>query len=236
MAISTTLPRGSADRDATPTSAPENVAAAIKQGIYEGRYVPGQRLVESDLVATLAAGRGSVREALRLLAAQGVVEFELHRGARVRQYSRTETLSLLQIREVLEGLAASLAASNRSKAQLAKLKDVHKKGGAALDSRQFDTFLALNEQLHDVIFEMSGNANIRLHIVQTQLAYFRLLTRLFDLADLTKSQSEHDALVRAIDAGNPSAAEKAMRAHVRSSREVVLRAPDTFFRPERLRP
>ena len=128
----------------------------------------------------------------------------MHRGARVRQYSRTETLSLLQIREVLEGLAASLAASNRSKTQLAKLKEVHKKGGAALDSRHFDTFLALNEQLHDIIFEMSGNANIRLHVAQTQLAYFRLLTRLFDLADLTKSQTEHDALVRAIDASGMS--------------------------------
>jgi DNA-binding GntR family transcriptional regulator len=213
-----------------PTSTPEALAAAVKQGVYEGRFVPGQRLVESDLVATLSAGRGSIREALRLLAAQGVVEFELHRGARVRQYSRPETLSLLQIREVLEGLAAALAASGRTAADLKRLQGIQAQAGRAIAGRRIDAFLACNEALHDVILDASGNPNIRLHIAQAQLSYFRLQTRLFGTDDLARSHAEHGEIVRTVGARDAPAAEAAMRRHVRSSRDVVMRAPDSFFR------
>jgi DNA-binding GntR family transcriptional regulator len=80
------------------------------KGLYEGRYLPGQRLVEADLTAHYRVSRGPVREALNWLAAHGIVSLTLQRGAQVRRLSREEAVDILVIVESLIGLAACLAA------------------------------------------------------------------------------------------------------------------------------
>src|SRR5690606_31492889 len=91
-------------------SAVELVTAYIRQAMRDGRLVPGQRLVEPDLIATLGVSRGTVREALTRLQGEGLIEFERHRGARIRILTRAKVLELNQIRAVVEGLGARLAA------------------------------------------------------------------------------------------------------------------------------
>ena len=84
---------------------------AITDGVKDGRYAPGQRLVEADLTAELGVSRGPLREALGRLAAEGVLELEPYRGAVVRRLTREDVEDLFSVREVLEGEAARLAAS-----------------------------------------------------------------------------------------------------------------------------
>jgi DNA-binding GntR family transcriptional regulator len=218
-----------------PEGAAEAVARKIKLGLYEGRYVPGQRMIETELAATLGVGRGSVREALRALAAEGVIELELHRGARVRQFTRNEVLELSQVREALEGFAAGLAAQHGKNTRLlTRLRAIQTDAGRAMKAGHTGRYLDLNGRFHDTIFALCGNAQIEHHAKQAQIGYFRLQTRFFTEADLLRSHEEHAAIVTAILDGSAARADTAMRRHVRSSRNVILNAPDSFFRPAAL--
>src|SRR5262245_45965230 len=87
---------------APPTSAVERVIAHVRSGIRDGRFAPGQRLIENDLQASLGVSRGPIREAVRRLAAENLIDVELHKGARVRRLTPDEIKAIYEVREVLE--------------------------------------------------------------------------------------------------------------------------------------
>ncbi len=89
---------------------PNFIVREILRGLYRGRFVPGQKLIEADLTRDFGVSRGSVREALNRLAAEGVVTLTLHRGAYIRSLTRAEVVELLSVMEVIVGLAARTAA------------------------------------------------------------------------------------------------------------------------------
>src|SRR5919204_2708887 len=93
-------------------TAVDRAADGIRERLLAGDYAPGQRLIEVELVEELQVGRNTVREALARLASDGVVKIEPHRGASVPRLSVKELEELYAVREVLEGLAARLAALN----------------------------------------------------------------------------------------------------------------------------
>ena len=86
------------------------IVERLREDILAGRLAPGSRLVESDLTARFAVSRGPVREALRRLSAEGLIEHRPHRGAVVRRLSERDIRELFQIRVEMEALAARLAA------------------------------------------------------------------------------------------------------------------------------
>src|SRR5258708_30459789 len=88
----------------------DTIIVSIKKNIREGIYAPGQRLIEPDLIRSLKVSRGSIREALRRLESEGVIEHKPFTGATVRKMSRSEVAEFSEIRELLEGLASRLAA------------------------------------------------------------------------------------------------------------------------------
>ena len=102
---------GEAAPAARATSSSGSVVEEILTGLYDGRYVPGQRLIEADLTRHLKVSRGSVREALSRLSAEGVVKLTLHRGAYIRTLTRAEVRGVLEVTEIIVGLAARLAPS-----------------------------------------------------------------------------------------------------------------------------
>src|ERR1700757_2731392 len=87
----------------------EKIVDAIRSDIKAGRVAPGQRLIESEIRVALGASRPSIRDAMRRLEAEGLVEVEHHKGARVRPLTPADTEHIYQIREALEGVAARLA-------------------------------------------------------------------------------------------------------------------------------
>ena len=101
-------PTGARERSAKLTTVVDHIADTIKDGVRLGRYVPGQRLIESDFLSETGFSRGPLREALRRLEADGVVLLEKNRGAVVRRYSRDEIRNLYEVRELLETHAARL--------------------------------------------------------------------------------------------------------------------------------
>jgi DNA-binding GntR family transcriptional regulator len=206
----------------------------ILKGIHEGRYAPGQRLVEAEITQELGVSRGPLREAFRRLAADGILEIQAHRGAAVRRHSRTELAELFRVREVLEGLAARLAAERidapgvREKV-LSMLKHIHKAGP------HFDVedHMEDNEIFHRTIFELSGNRFLQRVMTPLQMPTYRAaFFRLLKSANQKRSLDQHIAIVEAIIAGKPDRAEAAMRKHVRETEALSRKLSDVLFRPE----
>ncbi|MCU5782323.1 GntR family transcriptional regulator [Alcanivorax balearicus MACL04] len=108
-----------------PHSASMAIVRDVIRGLYEGRYVPGQRLVEPDLVKHYGVGRSTVREALKQLTADGIVVSYAFRGARIRELTRREASNLFAITEVMLGLVARQAAANMDSKEKKERLETH---------------------------------------------------------------------------------------------------------------
>ncbi|VFU16612.1 GntR family transcriptional regulator [Methylocella tundrae] len=223
--------------DGQPASA--HVVNVIKAGIRDGRFAPGQRLIEKELIEECGVGRGSIREALRLLLADGTITIELHRGAAIRRFTREEVWARHQIREVLEGLAASLAAANIATTPYrAEFLDMDKALTAAVERDDRPHYLQLNYRFHEIVVLMSGNPELQSHIDRTQTNPLRLhAARFMTAKGMRRSTNEHRLIIDAILVGDPEAAEAAMKAHIRGTRRTFVEMPDHIFarsqKPER---
>lgn len=209
-------------------SAVDQVMESVKAGIRHARYVPGQRLVEPDMMSDFDVSRGTVREALRRLAAEGFVQIELYRGASIRKMSRDEFVELNEIRALLEGYAASLAAQRMSKGERKKLLELEQhwdRGAPDL------TYAQYNERFHSLIVEASRHKQLPNFVQQAQLSIFRLqFHRILQTPVATRrSRLEHRRIVKAVLRGDAETAESAMRQHIQNSAAVIMGAPDEFF-------
>ncbi|MGH3328783.1 MAG: GntR family transcriptional regulator [Streptomycetales bacterium] len=192
--------------------------AALRYSVLQGDKVPGQRLVEAELADDLGVTRTSVREALIELAADGLVERVPNRGARVRIISVEEAVEITECRMALEGLCAARAAERVTRAQTDRLSEIGAQMRDAVADGDPLRYSELNQQLHRfLICEVAGQrvaAGLidRLHgqIVRHQ---FRLALR---RGRPDESLSEHLAIIEAIVARNPPAAEQAARRHLLS--------------------
>jgi len=206
-------------------SSADRIVKSILKGLYEGRFVAGQRLVEPDLVSQYEVSRSTVREAIKRLAAMGVVEASLNRGARIRQLSKDEARNVLRIIEVIVGLAARLAAENigtpdhsaQVEQALADLLAASKQADRYEFVRQRNRFnrtlarVSNNPELEQML------ANMQVHLVRN-----RLVMRPEDRAQ------SYATIGAAVLAGDADAAENYARAHVR---RVVELLDDAYVPP-----
>ncbi|MER6982582.1 GntR family transcriptional regulator [Streptomyces carpinensis] len=204
-------------RPGTGEQAKQHALAQLRQAILHGEMAPAQRLVENELAEQFGVTRASIRAALIDLEAQGLVERIRNRGSRVRVVSVEEAVAITECRMVLEGLCAAKAAVVASDEQLAELTDLGTAMQKAVSGGEPVTYSELNHELHARIREFSG-----------QLTAVELLERLnaqlvrhrFQLAlrpgRPQQSLNEHLAMIEAIRARDPQAAESAVRAHLTS--------------------
>jgi DNA-binding GntR family transcriptional regulator len=213
------------------SSTTDAVLQFIKDGIRTGRFAPGQRLRERELVEGCSVSRSAVREALRTLAADGTIIIEHRRSAVVRQFTREEVWAQHQIREVLEGLAASLAAGRATVSGSGQdLLTLEREMTQAMTRVDVPHYWRLNIELHRLIVRMSGNASIQEHLDRAMTTQVRLqAARFMDETWMQRSHAEHTAIVYAILSGDSSEAEAAMRRHIRGTRRGVLEMPEHIF-------
>jgi DNA-binding GntR family transcriptional regulator len=216
--------------DEPAVSAVDQVIESIKSGIRQGRFVPGQRLVEPDLIREFHVSRGSLREALRRLEAEGLVQIELYRGASIRKMSRNEFVEVNQIRELLEGLAASLAAQLMDDAERKRLREMEQAWDRGVSGW---TFAEYNEEFHGLILEASRHKQLPIYLEQANLLLFRLQFHRIRRSPGAEKRSriEHQRVAKAILKGDAKGAERAMRDHVYKSGLEILSAPEEFFSP-----
>ena len=209
-------------RPSTGEQAKQHALAQLRQAILHGEMAPAQRLVENELAEQFGVTRASIRAALIDLEAQGLVERIRNRGSRVRVVTVEEAVAITECRMVLEGLCATKAATLASDEQLAELTELGTAMTKAVADGEPMTYSELNQQLHTKVREFSGQrtAEDLLERLNAQLVRHR-----FQLAlrpgRPQHSLSEHLAMIEAIRARDPQAAEKAVRAHLTSVIEAL---------------
>jgi DNA-binding GntR family transcriptional regulator len=211
-------------------SSPDKVVEAISNGILARRYGVGHRLVEADLANSFNVSRGTVREALKKLAAQGVVRLDPHRGAAIRPLSRREAECLVIVLEVLCGLAARLAAEKiaqgRSRVRFiaaANLLD----GKTTTGSEQF---LSDRAHYYAEILDIAENAELNRLMPVPQIHLFRSQFHNFlRPSNIKAMQKEYREVSAAILAGDGALAEKRMRKHMSKTRERIATLDEQAF-------
>lgn len=193
----------------------ESVAEEIRRLIMIGELQPGERLVEDRLAEQLGVSRNPVREAIRALEGTGLVEVVPRRGAYVSQLDPMQASQLLELRAVIEGYAARLAARNRTDEHVAALRECIEGGMEASRKGDHVRAAAFHRDFHIGIERASGNDHLEAVVGplrhQTELVFSVLADRRAVL-----SWDEHVRILEAIEAGDESKAERFTMEHMES--------------------
>jgi len=214
---------GSPSREAGAAAAVDaRVTDLIRDAIIRGEYAPNQRLIEADLSAAFSASRATVRTALLELAGEGLVERLPNRGSRVRAISVEEAIEILEVRIGVEGLCAAKTAASISDDDAAGLERLRARMIDSVAEGDLVEYSRLNLSLDNRIRELSHHATAsevlaRLH-AQSVRHQFRLSSR---PQRAKVSVLEHAAIIDAVVARDPDAAEQAVRSHLLSVIEAL---------------
>jgi DNA-binding GntR family transcriptional regulator len=189
--------------------------ARLRDAIVSGRLQPNERLVEAELTRLLGVSRTAVRTALVRLAQEGLVVHERNRGARVRYVDEHEAAEIVLARSALEALAVRQAAENASAEDVAELRSILAEMRARLDDEDLLGASDENAVLHARLLELSQNRTVQRLVagLKSQLVRFQYRTILVP-GRSERSFAEHSAIIDAVAAGDPDAAEAAMRTHL----------------------
>lgn len=204
----------------------------LRSAILRGDMVPGQRLIESELVEALGVTRGSVRSAIDDLVAEGLVERIHNRGARVRPVSLEEAIEILECRKVLEGLIAAKAAERAEPADIARLRAHGELLRRAISEGEMAKYSTLNHELHTMLAEIA-----RQHTAANVIGRLnaQIVRHQFQLSQRTGwpkvSVGEHLAIIEAVASGDTEAAERTARDHLTGVITALRQAADESRSP-----
>lgn len=201
----------------------------LRAAIVENRFAPGQRLIEQRIAAELGLSRTPVREALRMLAAEGLVVIERNRGAMVRPLSPTEVVDLYGLRIRLESYAAELAATRSTPAEQAGLRAAADRFAGVcvgLDTSDLDALRrinAANRVLHDGIVAAARHARLAAMLSRTvDVPLVFQAFRSFGPDELRRSDLFHHLIVEAIGRRDAASSGRLMSEHIAQGRDAVL--------------
>jgi DNA-binding GntR family transcriptional regulator len=203
------------------------VLDSLRDMIVGGELPPGAALSEVGLSESFGISRTPVREALKQLQAEGLVEIRPQVGTFVAKPSRREVGEMSRVREVLEGLAANLMAQRGSIPELDALRENVKDSEISVGRGKTARYAQLVGEFHGLILAGSDNRKLQEHylMLTNQLAYPRLVrASLTEPGRPERSVAEHRRILEMIEAKDPEGAERAMREHVRSSHIELMRA------------
>lgn len=201
----------------------DEVASQLRERIFSGELAPGSYLDEPALCAALGISRTPLREALKVLTAEGLLRHEPRRGCFVAEITERDLDEIFPVIALLEGRCAFEAAGNASDAELAALEQLHDKLQRAARAKRINEYYAVNYAIHEAIIALADNR--WLAQVIGDLRKILKLARQQQLrapGRLEQSLSEHLAVFAALKARDAEGAEAAMRTHLTRQR-VALR-------------
>ncbi len=203
-----------------PRALYQEVAERVRQLIFNRTLEPGAWIDELALCAEFGISRTPLREALKVLAAEGLVTMKVRRGAYVTEMSADDVAQVYHLLALLESDAAGVVARTATPAQRTELRALHDK--LERRARQREAFFAVNEEFHFALLRMAGN-RWRTQVVADLRKMMKLNRHhsLFKQGRLAESLAEHRALMAALEAGNAKAATQLMRAHFESGLEAA---------------
>nr|WP_320146577.1 GntR family transcriptional regulator [uncultured Anaeromusa sp.] len=193
----------------------EQVYHQIKKLILTGQLEQGTRLTEKTLAQDLGISPTPVRESLRRLYADGLVELQPYKGVIVRSVKPEEVLEAFACREALEGLAGSLAAKTIDAEGIAKLRDVLAR---TLQEESRDALVKLNEEFHQVILEYAQNRRLFLLLDTLQdIIRFRRQLAAYNPEYKGSIYRQHSAIADALEKKDSEKASLLLQEHIQDS-------------------
>lgn len=214
--------KGSLLVEARPTR--ERVLEKLREAILSGRFQPGQRLVERELVEQLGVSRTPIREALRKLELEGLVTTIPYKGPIVTLPTPEDAREVYEVRAALEGQATALLAARAESDDLARLEGWVREAEAAVEAGDVQAVLAANNAFHDELASRCGNA-----LLESLIANLRNRIILLRVESLSlpgrppQSVAEHREIVDRIRAHDPDGARRAMERHILRAWEAARR-------------
>lgn len=200
---------------------------ALRDAIFDGSYLPGQRLPEEDLAAQLGVSRNVIREAFYRLESEGLVSSERNRGKTVAVLSTDDVAELIPLRVLMESLAATWAAYRVTPAAASTLRKHIAKFQQNL--KNYSAYVETDFQIHKAIWELAGNRQLVMMLERLAGPMIGLASRAYTpmLQDLVRKEREcqegsHARIVEAICAGEPTEARHAMQTHILSLWKIWL--------------
>jgi DNA-binding GntR family transcriptional regulator len=213
----------------TPEVASVRIAGYLRAEILSGRIGPGERIRQEDVAARLGASRLPVREALRMLEAEGLTEHTANRGARVPALSVRQVQMLYQIRERVEPLALVDGLARVDAALLDRLTELESRIEAGTDVGEF---LALDREFHLLTYSTCDQELLTSMIVRlwnSTQHYRRAYVTITGMSHRWIVHAEHNLLLEAMRRGDPADAERYLAGHIRRTRTELSRHPEVFL-------
>ena len=200
----------------------DDAAATLRDRIFSGELAPGSFLDEVSLCESLAISRTPLREALKVLTAEGLVRHEPRRGCFVNEVTEQDLDDIFPVIALLEGRCAFEAARNATDADLAVLETLHERLNSHARAHRMTDYYAANYAIHEALITLANNR----WLAQTigDLRKILKLSRLQSLqatGRMNQSLSEHMAVFAAIKARDSEGADAAMRTHLTRQREAL---------------
>jgi DNA-binding GntR family transcriptional regulator len=205
-----------------PRSLAEDAADRIREQILAGGFRPGEHLVEAKIAEQLAISRGPVREAFKLLRAEGLLKEEPRRGTFVVSLTAEDVREIYGLRAALEGRAARMLARRRDPAALQQLRALADEIDAAVRAGSAARVSRADLAFHQALCELCGNSRI-LEVFDRYVPTLRALLRLDELAlrSLDEVSTQHRPLVEAIEAGDEERAASAFGSHSEEAGDLI---------------
>ena len=200
----------------------EDVAERLREQIFSHELAPGSWLDEQSLAIAFGISRTPMREAIKVLASEGLVTTKMNKGAYVTEVDRRDLEQIFTVLSLLEGQAAKETAIKASEAQLTQLDNLHHRLEKAAADRDTEQFFEINVKFHELIQEIAGNKWMN-GVIEDLRKVLKLQRRdsLTRSGRLLSSLVEHREILQAILKRDPLAAELAMRKHLTRGLEAT---------------
>ena len=200
----------------------DEVASRVRDMIIEGALEPGARIYEEQLAKTLGVSRTPMREALKTLASEGLIELAAARGAVVKRFSPKDVRDMLDVLAVLEGFAARLACTAASDEQIAELRALHDRMTGFFKERNRLEYYKLNQDFHSGVLRLSGNAALQsAHLaIQSRLKRIRYIGN-SEPRKWNDAMSEHEEMIRRLEARDAEGLAAILALHMEHTWERV---------------
>jgi DNA-binding GntR family transcriptional regulator len=201
----------------------DKVLSVLRDSIFSGSLKPGEKLHEKDLCERLGVSRTPVREAIRMLEAEGLVESIPNKGSRVAEISISDVINIYELRINLESMATRKAVPHVTKQVLSQLQSIQSKLSDAVNINEWNEVDYLNQQFHSLLF--SAGTNDRLITLVEQLSNYGHMMTISAFAIPGRAQQvvqEHNDILQAVVEGDAEKAGSLMQKHLEVARDNLL--------------
>lgn len=203
----------------------EVIFNTLREAIIVGELKPGQRLMEVQLAEKMGVSRTPVREAIRKLELEGLVNMLPRKGAHVANLSVKDIMNVLEVRATLDGLATELAAERITEDELKELKHVQSQFAGYVEKDSLQGSIKKDVEFHDIIYSASRNdkliqinSNLREQVQRFRVIYLK------DYSSPREIVKEHSEIIEAICARDPEYARKVAHKHIKNQENTIIKA------------